>query len=179
MNLFLLAKMSNTQRGSGLLILKSSSSKLRPWLLKFKDKRKGKKALSRSKSGSLAISYLLSRVLHLALLFLEFSSLEIGRIGFLREIKAGFRSIRRVIASCTLLPLARCGIQRAIFYSIPMRCEFFCLYQTYSSHSLPPVLRAQLYLNGCRTSNMMVPYLLALSQEADRTPTFYLILLLP
>ena len=131
MNLFLLAKMSNTQKRSDLLISKSSSSKLHPWPSKFKGKRKGKKALSRSKSGSPAISFLLLRVLHLALLFLEFSSLEIGRIGFLREIKVEFRSIRRGIASCTLLPLALCGIQRVIFYSIPMRCEIFaCTRQT-------------------------------------------------
>ena len=176
MNLFLLAKMSNTQKGSGLLISKSFSSKLHPWLLKFKDKRKEKKALSRSKSGSPAISYLLSQVLHLALLFLEFFSPEIGRIGFLREIKAGFRSIRQDIASCTRLPLARCGIQRAIFYSIPMRCEFFAC----TRHTLlTSFLRAQPYLNGCRTSNLMVPYLLVLSQEDDRTLTSYSIRLLP
>ena len=93
--------------------------------MKFKDTRRAKKALLQSKSGSPAISYLLSPVLHLALIFLEFSLPEIGRIGFLREIEVGFRSIRRDIVSYTPLPLARCGIQRAIFYFIPMRCVFF------------------------------------------------------
>ena len=40
-------------------------------------------------------------------------------------------------------------------------------------------LRAQLYLNGCQTFNLMVPYLLVLSQEDDRILTSYLTLLLP
>ena len=62
-----------------------------------------------------------------------------------------------------------------LLYTDEVCFVFFCC----ALHASHIRTRAPLYWNGCQTSNTMALYLLVLSQEDDRTPTFYLILLLP